>query len=49
MNPWMIVSWIGAVSVSILIVTLTISLVRSSIRQARNKPAARIYNSRRHD
>lgn len=32
MNPWAIVSWIGAVCVAILIVSLTISIVVSAAK-----------------
>ena len=32
MNPWEIVSWLGAASVGILIITFTYSVARSIIR-----------------
>jgi hypothetical protein len=34
MNPWEIVSWIGAVSVALLIVVVTVSVIVGIIRNA---------------
>ena len=34
MNPWTIVSWIGAVCVAVLIIAITVSIITSVIKNA---------------
>ena len=50
MNPWEIVSWIGAACVGILIGTLTVSLVISMVRSTvrpRRTSSENIYRTPR--
>lgn len=52
MNPWDIVSWVGATSVAIIITTLTITVVITAVKNHKIRNAGSstpIYNSRKHD
>lgn len=49
MNPWEIVSWVGALAVTTLIIIVTTIVIRAALRAPKSSGSTRIYNSKKHD